>query len=76
MADELLPLSRGRTIFLWDQDADTQRVTYDLAFILEHLAAAARQHGLRELEHFIGVAAVAAQDLVPLQNERRDSELH
>ena len=76
MADDFPPLSGCRTVFPWDRDAHTQRVPYVLAFMLEHLAATARRHGLRELEHFIGVAAVAAKDLVPLQNESADSEIH
>jgi hypothetical protein len=48
-----------------EDDADTQKVAADLAFVLERLAERANQHKLWEVEHLITVAAFAAGDIVP-----------
>ena len=46
-------------------DKDARRFAAKLVFTLEFLAEEAKDHSLTEVSHLIGVATIAARDVIP-----------
>lgn len=55
----------GPTSCTTQGDKDAWRVAAKLVFTLEFLAEEAKDHGLTEVSHLIGVAIIAARDVIP-----------
>ena len=55
----------GQTSGTTQGDKDARRFAAELVFTLEFLAEEAKDHSLTEVSHLIGVATIAARDVIP-----------
>ena len=55
----------GQTSCTAQGDKDARRFAAKLVFTLELLAEEAKDHSLTEVSHLIGVATIAARDVIP-----------